>query len=155
MTSTENMTIANVTACLVCHKLGAKLCGRCRQISYCSSTCQLTDWPIHKQFCNANRKPEAQLINFNPLIELQTKKSELWARSVEIMKKNTESIYIIDSKDINETTLDKVKSNLTEKSYEFLSNTYKTKEKNQVVIIIRHGLGDGQIFITRIKMIEQ
>ena len=32
-------------------------CSRCRQLAYCSKTCQVSDWKNHKASCNPNRNP--------------------------------------------------------------------------------------------------
>ncbi|KAF2251398.1 hypothetical protein BU26DRAFT_592580 [Trematosphaeria pertusa] len=37
--------------CAMCRETGARLCTGCRNIRYCSSTCQKSDWPIHKALC--------------------------------------------------------------------------------------------------------
>lgn len=38
--------------CAVCGKEGPKRCSRCKQVYYCSETCQTRHWPMHKQECN-------------------------------------------------------------------------------------------------------
>jgi hypothetical protein len=37
--------------CAICNGADAKFCSLCRSISYCSSECQKTDWPLHKTIC--------------------------------------------------------------------------------------------------------
>eukprot|EP00742_Colponemidia_sp_Colp-10_P011237 GILJ01012460.1.p1 GENE.GILJ01012460.1~~GILJ01012460.1.p1 ORF type:complete len:247 (-),score=15.86 GILJ01012460.1:155-895(-) len=37
--------------CYVCGKQASKKCGSCRQVTYCSSTCQRKDWSKHKLQC--------------------------------------------------------------------------------------------------------
>jgi len=46
--------------CFVCGNVtlkeqGYEICGGCRLVSYCSSTCQKLDWKTHKPICLANR----------------------------------------------------------------------------------------------------
>jgi hypothetical protein len=38
-------------SCAESKEKGSKLCARCRCISYCSRTCQLQDWKMHKPNC--------------------------------------------------------------------------------------------------------
>lgn len=38
-----------------CQNPGSKRCGRCKQVSYCSATCQKLHWKLHKKQC----KPKA------------------------------------------------------------------------------------------------
>lgn len=42
--------------CRYCLERAASLlvCSRCKVVSYCSSTCQKTDWPTHKPYCRAD-----------------------------------------------------------------------------------------------------
>jgi hypothetical protein len=38
-------------SCVMCNKLPAKACSRCRSSYYCSKPCQMSDWPLHKLLC--------------------------------------------------------------------------------------------------------
>lgn len=40
------------TKCRVCAHEGKSKCGACRNVSYCSKTCQKADWSTHKLVCN-------------------------------------------------------------------------------------------------------
>lgn len=56
--------MTSVSVCEKCKKteyedkVSLKRCGQCKNVFYCSSTCQKADWIDHKYFC---RKPEAVL----------------------------------------------------------------------------------------------
>jgi hypothetical protein len=39
--------------CIICNGSNTKLCSSCRSISYCSSSCQRSDWSLHKMMCNS------------------------------------------------------------------------------------------------------
>lgn len=41
----------NCTLCSFCHAVGHKICGACRLFFYCSRSCQVSHWPIHKSQC--------------------------------------------------------------------------------------------------------
>jgi hypothetical protein len=48
-------------SCAKCGVGGAKkLCGRCRQVSYCSQRCQKAHWKAHKKQCRAPAKAGAE-----------------------------------------------------------------------------------------------
>ncbi len=51
----EVMNVVHQWDCNVCSKPRGKLCARCRSVRYCSSACQTTDWPRHKQSCRAKK----------------------------------------------------------------------------------------------------
>ncbi|KAI2601837.1 hypothetical protein GGR54DRAFT_580565 [Hypoxylon sp. NC1633] len=38
-------------SCVMCNKMPAKLCERCRSCYYCSRECQMSDWSSHKLLC--------------------------------------------------------------------------------------------------------
>lgn len=40
-------------SCVVCDKLNATCCARCKSISYCSKACQKKDWGTHELLCAA------------------------------------------------------------------------------------------------------
>lgn len=40
-----------------------QLCGRCREILYCSRECQREDWRNHKKVCNLNDRPEVVTVS--------------------------------------------------------------------------------------------
>ncbi|KAF2790432.1 hypothetical protein K505DRAFT_251192, partial [Melanomma pulvis-pyrius CBS 109.77] len=40
-------------SCTVCYKGNANFCARCKCSSYCSKTCQQSDWSTHKLLCAA------------------------------------------------------------------------------------------------------
>lgn len=48
-----NMEMSLLRSCFVCHKYGFQLpkCSACREVYYCSETCQHSDWPQHKKIC--------------------------------------------------------------------------------------------------------
>jgi hypothetical protein len=50
--------------CANCYIIGCthviKRCGRCRQIRYCSRECQESNWPQHRDWCNAHRQQQQQ-----------------------------------------------------------------------------------------------
>ncbi|EDU47482.1 MYND finger [Pyrenophora tritici-repentis] len=37
--------------CATCHTPTPRKCSTCKNIRYCSATCQTTDWPLHKPVC--------------------------------------------------------------------------------------------------------
>ncbi|KAJ9614244.1 hypothetical protein H2200_002380 [Cladophialophora chaetospira] len=39
--------------CTICNEKGHLKCSACKSVSYCSTDCQQTDWPIHKLLCKA------------------------------------------------------------------------------------------------------
>ncbi|KAI8933840.1 hypothetical protein NX059_009541 [Plenodomus lindquistii] len=49
------------TLCATCHtNAPQRRCSTCKNIHYCSSACQATDWPLHKTICKAYLKSLAQ-----------------------------------------------------------------------------------------------
>lgn len=46
----------STATCKVCGKTGAKKCGRCGQVMYCSKECQVRDWREHKSVCNSSAR---------------------------------------------------------------------------------------------------
>jgi hypothetical protein len=50
--------------CANCYIIGCthviKRCGRCRQIRYCSRECQESNWPQHRDWCNAHRQQNSE-----------------------------------------------------------------------------------------------
>jgi hypothetical protein len=39
--------------CADCRKIGDKICGRCKVVTYCSKECQRKHWKKHKALCTA------------------------------------------------------------------------------------------------------
>uniref|UniRef100_A0A8C4N570 Zinc finger, MYND-type containing 19 n=1 Tax=Eptatretus burgeri TaxID=7764 RepID=A0A8C4N570_EPTBU len=33
------------------------ICGRCKAVRYCGSSCQQSDWPVHKKHCRERKRP--------------------------------------------------------------------------------------------------
>ena len=48
---------SSLRTCSTCStkKCRMKKCGRCREAHYCSTYCQLIDWPVHKRSCRATQ----------------------------------------------------------------------------------------------------
>jgi hypothetical protein len=152
MSVNQVMSTLNVSACVVCQKINAHLCARCRSTAYCGKECQKKHWLIHKTYCKKTKASE-QLISNNPLTELQLLKPELWKNVLKEITNNTDSIYVIDSSSVTKTDFDNIKQYLEPKSYDFLVNLFNTKTEKQVVLVIRHGYNDSQVFITRVSVI--
>jgi len=53
-------TLTKMGACFHCDQIKEHSalmdCSRCKGVQYCSKECQLADWPIHKENCDARRK---------------------------------------------------------------------------------------------------
>lgn len=50
--------MTQTTICAWCaSKETLKRCSRCKEVSYCSKTCQRTHWPDHKSSCKSNFAP--------------------------------------------------------------------------------------------------
>ncbi|KAF4631807.1 hypothetical protein G7Y89_g6314 [Cudoniella acicularis] len=47
----SSSSIAPNDSCVMCNKLPAKLCTRCKACHYCSLECQKSDWACHKLLC--------------------------------------------------------------------------------------------------------
>ncbi len=55
-TGTFRKACAGCLAECVWHTAPLKLCGGCRQVRYCSATCQTAHWPEHKAACLLGRE---------------------------------------------------------------------------------------------------
>ena len=62
--SVEEVLSSSVTAklCVVCGETGAKCCGSCNSVTYCSKKCQTEHWPIHSDICKASAVHESPVV---------------------------------------------------------------------------------------------
>jgi hypothetical protein len=42
-----------VNKCAICGDLAPRICGGCKDASYCTTECQHTDWKMHKLICSS------------------------------------------------------------------------------------------------------
>ena len=49
-----------------CSQTGTLYCNGCKSTTYCSKTCQIAHWPIHKQNCAATQKHNCYLVRAAP-----------------------------------------------------------------------------------------
>jgi len=49
--STTKLNQTNSKSCGACGAIALLLCSKCKQVNYCSRTCQMSNWAIHKKEC--------------------------------------------------------------------------------------------------------
>ena len=52
-----------IPKCEVCFQFADKLCGACKEISYCSADHQKLHWPIHRSECKDKNLQSQQAVN--------------------------------------------------------------------------------------------
>jgi hypothetical protein len=62
---TDLIKMSRSGICYTCQNVSnaIKSCGRCKNVKYCSRTCQIDDWPSHKETCNTTLKKTKTKIN--------------------------------------------------------------------------------------------
>ncbi|XP_044265003.1 zinc finger MYND domain-containing protein 10 homolog [Tribolium madens] len=48
----EKFEVKEKASCQQCGKNAIQRCSHCKKVWYCSRSCQVTDWPTHKEICN-------------------------------------------------------------------------------------------------------
>src|SRR5580704_15856692 len=64
-------TVQKLYHCGVCEQKTKSRCARCRQVYYCSQSCQKKDWKSHKQTCTQKEEADAKFgkIDYDHKIE--------------------------------------------------------------------------------------
>ena len=71
------------TQCPRCEEKATRVCGGCKNIMYCSTECQQTDWPTHKTLCKSlkefSERPSADKCRVVAFLPGEAKPRFMWA----------------------------------------------------------------------------
>lgn len=99
----------NIKCCGTCEKPNAsKLCGRCRQISYCDRKCQEAHWAAHKVICREPWYANDKLWD-KDVVDVRfgcvRRAKNFVEKALKLIPKSGELKYLIVSKNENNATL--------------------------------------------------
>lgn len=137
----QKKRVGSEKLCTTCgKKVLCKDCSLCKQVPYCSRSCQRKDWPLHKLFCGL--QVEEEIVSNNEDNTCTTEKVNVFLLPEDSDKPKLISVQCIDGSDVNYNGFsgiltDKIRSDL------FTDDHIRNLKHAYHVIFRDNFMGDG------------